>query len=401
MQLITIEDACRRIRSGHMVILVNDECQKVPGYLVMAAEKVTSEAVNFMTRYGRGLVCLPMPGEKSDSLDLPPMGNNTSSFEKEFTVSIEARLGVTTGISAADRATTILSAVKNNAQPDDLVRPGHIFPLRAKKGGVLVRASHAEGAVDLARLSGLQPVGVICEIMDEDGETAKMPVLENFSQVHDIGICSIASLVEYRMRTESLVNLIFETTIPTVKTGVFTAKVYDNDVNDILHVAMIKGEINPKEPVLVRIHSECLAGDIFGSLLCDCGYHLSIAMDIMDKDGGGVLIYMTEERRGVGLLKKLKTHTLSDRGFDMAKVNGEPELDQKARSYGMAVQILADLGVRKIKLLTNDFDEKVWLEQHGLDVTEEVPMESLQDINSLEYVSDESKGGINVSMGKR
>ena len=383
MLLDTIEDVTKKIRSGHMVILVNDECQKVPGHLVMAAEKVTSEAVNFMARYGRGLICLPMPGEKSDSLGLPPIGNNTSRFEKEFTVSIEARLGVTTGISAADRATTILSAVKNDAQPDDLVRPGHVFPLRTKKGGVLVRASHAEGAVDLARLSGLQPVSVICEIMDEDGETAKMPALENFSQVHDIGICSIASLVEYRMRTESLVNLIFETTIPTVKTGVFTAKVYDNDVNDMLHVAMIKGEINPKEPVLVRIHSECLAGDIFGCLLCDCGYHLFTAMDMMDKGGGGVLLYMIEERRGVDLLKKLKTHTLSDRGFDIAKVNGKPGLKPKTRSYGMSVQVLADLGVRKLKLLTNNFNEKVWLERHGLDVTEEVPMESLQDINSL------------------
>ena len=383
MPLVTIEDATKKIRSGHMVILVNDECQKTPGYLVMAAEKVTAEAVNFMTRYGRGLICLPMSGEKSDSLDLPPMGNNTSRFEKQFTVSIEAKSGVTTGISASDRATTILAAVKNNAQPDDLVRPGHVFPLRVKKGGVLVRAGYAEGAVDLARLSGLQPVGVICEIMDEDGETAKMPILENFSQEHDIAICSIESLIEYRIRTESLVNRIFETVIPTAKTGVFRAKVYENDVNDMLYVAMIKGEINPEEPVLVRIHSECLAGDIFGSLLCDCGFHLFTAMDMMDKDGGGVLLYMTEERGGVGLLKKLKTHALRERGFNMAKANGKPGLKAKARSCGIAAQILANLGVRKIKLLINNPNEMVWLERHGLNVTEQVPMGFEQDIKSL------------------
>jgi len=382
MPLVKIEDTIRKIRSGRMVILVSDECQDVPGYLVMAAEMVTSEAINFMTIYGRGLVCLPMTGQKIDSLDLPPMGNNSSKSEKAFTVSIEARSGVTTGISAADRATTILAAVKNNSKPDDLVRPGHVFPLRAKEGGVLVRENQIEGAVDLIRISGLQPAGVICEIMDEDGETAKMTAIESFSQEHHIPICTIENLVDYRVRTECLVHLIFETKIPTLKNGIFKARVYRNDVNDEICIAMIKGEIDSQKPVLVRIHSGCLVGDILGSFLCDCGTQLFTAMNMMEKGGGGVLLYMAEEIGEVALLRKLKNHTKMGHDVNMAKVDANMKLKPKKRHWDIAAQILADIGVKTIRLLINNPNETVWLERHGLNVSDQVPMELVQDIRS-------------------
>jgi len=302
MSLISIEDAIKEIRAGRMVILVDDKDRENEGDLTMAAEAVTPEAINFMAKYGRGLICLSMTGEKIDSLDLPLMvDNNTSRFQTGFTVSIEARCGVTTGISAADRATTILTAVTDNAKPSDLVRPGHVFPLRGREGGVMVRAGQTEGSIDLARLAGLKPAGVICEIMDEDGTMARMPALEKFSKEHNIKICTIADLIEYRMRTESFVRRAAETVVPTFIAGDFKAIVYENDVDELLHIAMVKGEIDSSKPVLVRVHSECLTGDIFGSLRCDCGEQLHKAMKMIEKEGSGVLLYIRQEGRGIGL----------------------------------------------------------------------------------------------------
>jgi 3,4-dihydroxy 2-butanone 4-phosphate synthase/GTP cyclohydrolase II len=376
MPLITIEEAIKEVRAGHMVILVDDEDRENEGDLMMAAEKITPEAVNFMAKFGRGLICLSMTGPKLDSLDLPLMvENNTSQFGTGFTVSIEARCGITTGISAADRAKTILTAVADDAKPGDLVRPGHIFPLRARAGGVIVRAGQTEGSVDLARLAGLKPAGVICEIMDEDGTMARMPVLEKFSQEHGIGICTVADLIEYRMRTESFVHKSVDTTIPTSYAGEFRAIVYENDVDDLLHIAMVKGEIDPNKPVLVRVHSECLTGDIFGSLRCDCGEQLHKAMIKIDEEGAGVLLYIRQEGRGIGLVNKLKAYNLQDQGLDTVEANEELGFEADLRNYGIGAQILADIGVGKMKLLTNNPKKMVGLQGYGLSIVEQVPIE--------------------------
>ena len=376
MPLITIEDAIKEIRAGRMVILVDDEDRENEGDLTMAAEAVTPEAINFMTKYGRGLVCLSMTGKKIDSLNLPLMvDNNTSQFQTGFTVSIEARCGVTTGISAADRATTILTAVADNAKPSDLVRPGHVFPLKGKDGGVMVRAGQTEGSIDIARLAGLKPAGVICEIMDEDGTMARMPALENFSKKHNIGICTIADLIEYRMRTESFVRKAAETVIPTSHAGNFNSIVYENQVDDLLHIAMVKGEIDSDKPVLVRVHSECLTGDIFGSLRCDCGEQLYKAMEMIDREGSGVLLYIRQEGRGIGLVNKLKAYALQDQGLDTVEANEELGFKSDMRNYGIGAQILVDLGVKKMKLLTNNPKKMVGLEGYGLSIVEQVEIE--------------------------
>ena len=377
MSLITIEDAIKDIKAGRMVILVDDEDRENEGDLTMAAEAVTPEAINFMTKYGRGLVCLSMTEEKIDSLNLPLMvENNTSRFQTGFTVSIEARCGVTTGISAADRATTILAAVADDAKPGDLVRPGHVFPLRGRSGGVMVRAGQTEGSIDLARLAGLKPSGVICEIMDEDGTMARMPALEKFSKKHGIGICTIADLIEFRMRTESFVNRAAETVIPTLHAGECNAVVYENQMDDLLHIAMIKGEINPDKPVLVRVHSECLTGDIFGSLRCDCGQQLHKAMEMIDKNGSGVLLYIRQEGRGIGLVNKLKAYALQDQGLDTVEANEQLGFKPDLRNYGIGAQILVDLGVGKMNLLTNNPKKMVGLEGYGLSIIEQIPIET-------------------------
>jgi len=377
MPLLSTEEAIKEIRAGRMVILVDDEDRENEGDLTMAAEAMTPEAINFMAKYGRGLICLSMTGEKIDSLNLPLMvEQNTSKYQTGFTVSIEARCGVTTGISAADRATTILTAVADEAQPTDLVKPGHVFPLRGRNGGVIVRAGQTEGSIDLSRLAGLKPAGVICEIMDEDGTMARMPALEKFSEKHGIGICTIADLIEYRMRTESFVKRVAETVIPTSIAGEFKAIVYENAVDDLLHIAMVKGHIDPEKPVLVRVHSECLTGDIFASLRCDCGDQLQTAMEMIDQENAGVLLYIRQEGRGIGLVNKIKAYALQDQGLDTVEANESLGFEPDLRNYGIGAQILVDLGVKKMRLLTNNPKKMVGLEGYGLRLIEQIDIET-------------------------
>jgi 3,4-dihydroxy 2-butanone 4-phosphate synthase/GTP cyclohydrolase II len=377
MPRITVEQAIKTIAAGQMVILVDDEDRENEGDLTMAAEKVTPEAINFMAKYGRGLICLSLTAEKCDQLELPLMvRNNTSPFQTGFTVSIEAKRGVTTGISAADRATTILTAVADGAKPGDLVRPGHVFPLRARKGGVMVRVGQTEGSVDLARLAGLKPAGVICEVMDEDGTMARMPTLTTFAEKHGLGIVTIADLVEYRMRNELFVHRAAETMIPTEHGGEFKIIAFENDVDDLLHIALVKGTIDPEKPVLVRVHSECMTGDIFGSLRCDCGDQLHRAMAMMEKEGTGVIVYLRQEGRGIGLVNKLKAYELQQKhGLDTVEANRKLGFKDDMRDYGIGAQMLRHIGVRKMRLLTNNPKKMVGLDGYGLSIVEQIPIE--------------------------
>jgi len=394
MALSTIEEALEDIRQGKMIILVDDEDRENEGDLCIAAEKVTPEAINFMAKYGRGLICLALTPEKVDQLKLPLMATDTHPSPPQgtaFTVSIEARYGVTTGISAHDRAVTILTAIADDAKPEDLVTPGHIFPLRARDGGVLVRAGHTEGSVDLARLAGLKPAGVICEIMNDDGTMARMPDLEKFAKRHGLKIITIAGLIAYRLRNDSLVRRIAETMLPTAIAGEFRAIVYESDVDTNHHLALVKGEIDSNRPILVRVHSQCLTGDVFGSLRCDCGAQLHAAMKKIEEEGNGVIVYMRQEGRGIGFANKMKAYVLQDHGKDTVEANLALGFKPDLRDYGIGAQILRDLGVRKMRLMTNNPKKIVGLEGYGLKVVERVPIEIPPTKENYRYLMTKKK----------
>ncbi len=387
MSIKRIEEALRQIKAGRMVILVDDEDRENEGDLAMAAEHVTPEAVNFMARFGRGLICLTLTHEAADSLDLKPMvSDNTAPLRTAFTVSIDAKAGITTGISANDRAVTILAAVRDGARPEDMVKPGHIFPLRSQRGGVLVRTGQTEGSVDLAKLAGLKPAGVICEIMKEDGTMARMPDLEAFAKEHGLMIVTIADIIEYRLRKDRLVKRAAEAVLPTRYGGDFNAIVYTNDVDSHEHMALVKGEIRPDEPVLVRVHSECLTGDVLGSERCDCGDQLRGAMKMIGKEGKGVFLYMHQEGRGIGLANKIKAYALQDQGLDTVEANERLGFKADLRDYGIGAQILLDIGVRKMRLITNNPKKIVGLEGYGLEVTDRVPIESVPHSRNVGYL---------------
>jgi 3,4-dihydroxy 2-butanone 4-phosphate synthase/GTP cyclohydrolase II len=402
MPHISIEQAIEDIRAGKMVILADGKDPESEGDFCLAAEKVTPQSINFMAKHGRGLICLSLSVQQAQKLDLPLMvDNNTSRYGIGFTVSIDARHGVTSGASAGDRATTILAAVADATRPGDLVRPGHVFPLRAREGGVIVRTGQTEGSVDLARLAGMKPAGVICGIMDEDGAMANIAALDKISAAHGIGICTIPDLIEYRMRKESFVHRVAEAVIPTVIAGEFTAIVYENDVDDFLHFAMVKGTIHPDKPALVRVHSECLTGDIFGSMRCDCGPQLHRALAMMEAEGCGVLLYIRQEGRGIGLVNKIKAYALQEKGLDTVQANVELGFQPDMRNYGIGAQILADLGVRKMRLMTNNPKKMVGLQGYGLSIVDQVPIEiEANEFNKCYLECKKSKMGHMLSLEK-
>jgi 3,4-dihydroxy 2-butanone 4-phosphate synthase/GTP cyclohydrolase II len=388
--LASVEAAINDIRDGKMVIIVDDADRENEGDLCIAAEKVTPEAINFMAKYGRGLICLSLTEERLDQLHLSmmvPDHENTSGFGTAFTISIEAREGVTTGISAADRATTVLTAIADDAKPSDLARPGHIFPLRAREGGVLRRVGQTEGSMDLARLAGLKPSGVICEIMKDDGTMARMEDLLEFAEEHDMRIVTIADMVQYRLRTENHVWRSAEATLPIRNAGEFTAYVYENSIDHVDHIALVKGEINPDHDTLVRVHSECLTGDAFGSMRCDCGEQLTAALQMLAEEGSGVLLYMRQEGRGIGLKNKIEAYGLQDsEGLDTVEANERLGFPADLRDYGVGAQILTDLGVHKMRMITNNPGKRAGIEGYGLSIVERVPLEIVPNEKNLEYL---------------
>ena len=388
MSVSNIEEVIEDIRNGKLVILVDDEDRENEGDLCMAAEMVTPEAVNFMAKYGRGLICLTLDRQIVKKLQLPMMvKDNKSPYGTGFTVSIEARTGVTTGISAADRARTIAAAVAPDAKSEDLVSPGHIFPLRARRGGVLERTGQTEGSVDLARLAGMLPAGVICEIMKDDGTMARMPDLEEFAKTHDLKIATIADLVAYRLRRDTLVHRAVEARLPSHFGGEFRAIVYSNDVDKHEHLALVKGDIDPEKEIMVRVHSECLTGDVFGSDRCDCGAQLQEAMRMVSEAGSGVILYMRQEGRGIGLINKLKAYSLQDNeGLDTVDANIELGFKPDLRDYGIGAQILRDLGVRKMCLLTNNPKKIVGLKGYDMVVTRRMSIEVGAVPENLDYL---------------
>ncbi len=384
---ITVEQAVAEIQAGRMIIVVDDEDRENEGDLTVAAEKVTPEIINFMAKHGRGLICLPLTRERLEELHLPLMvADNTARYQTAFTVSIDAKQGVTTGISAYDRAKTILAAIDPQTKPEDLARPGHVFPLQAKEGGVLARAGQTEAAVDLARLAGLAPAGVICEIMNEDGSMARRPQLDRFSREHGIPVLTIADLIRYRMNHETLVRKLEEADMPT-RHGHFRLFLFEDVISKEHHAALVMGEIRGEEPTLVRAHSQCLTGDTFGSLRCDCGEQFRRSMEMIGKEGKGVVLYiLNQEGRGIGLPNKVRAYALQDQGADTVEANHRLGFKTDQRDYGIGAQVLAALGVRKIRLITNNPRKYIGLAGYGLEIVERVPLEVEPNASNVKYL---------------
>jgi len=382
----TIDDAIEAIRDGRMIIVVDDEDRENEGDLTIAAEKITPAAINFMARYGRGLICMPMTEERLQELDLPQMvPDNTASFGTAFSVSIEAKAVTSTGISASDRAATVLTAIDPSTRPADLARPGHMFPLKARNGGVLVRAGQTEAAVDLARIAGLYPAGVICEIMNNDGTMARVPELTKFAKRHKLLMITISDLIQYRMRTEALVKRVASAALPTEQ-GQFRVIAFESVIDRETHVALVKGDIGDGEQVLVRVHSRCLTGDVFHSARCDCGLQLDAALGRIADEGRGVLLYLNQEGRGIGLANKIRAYELQDQGLDTVEANERLGFKADQRDYGIGVQILKDLGVRSMRLLSNNPRKLVGIEGYQLSVSEWLPLEIPASDHSRTYL---------------
>ena len=387
----TIVEAIEDVRQGKMIVIVDDEDRENEGDLMIAAEKATPELINFMARFGRGLICLTLTEERTKELGLSMMvEDNQSAFETPFTVSIDARQGVSTGISAADRAHTIKVAIDSLTVKEDLVKPGHIFPLRAKDGGVLVRMGQTEASVDIARIAGLNPYGVICEIMNEDGTMARVPQLTKFAEEHGLKMITVKDLAEYRLMKEALVEEVTSTILPT-HFGDFQSVAFKNLLDDQIHIALVKGEINKDKPTLVRVHSQCLTGDVFGSYRCDCGEQLNKSMEMIEQEGTGVLLYLYQEGRGIGIVNKLKAYALQDEGKDTVQANEELGFKPDLRDYGIGAQILRKLGLGKIRIMTNNPRKIVGLEGYGLKLVERVPIEVQAKKDNLEYLRTKQK----------
>ena len=384
---VSVETALEAVRAGRMIIIVDDEDRENEGDLMVAAEKVTPENVNFMARHGRGLICLPLTRERLEELQLPLMvSENTARFQTAFTVSIDAKEGVTTGISAHDRARTVLAAIDPATKPGDLARPGHVFPLQAVEGGVLSRAGQTEASVDLARMAGLTPAGVICEVMNEDGSMARRPQLEEVSRRFGIPILTIADLIRYRMNHETLVRKLEETDLPTSR-GHFRLHVYEDVIRGEHHVALVKGDVSGGEPVLVRAHSQCLTGDTFGSARCDCGEQLRLSMEMIEKEGRGVVLYiMNHEGRGIGLANKIRAYAMQDKGADTVEANRKLGFKPDQRDYGIGAQIFVALGIRRLRLITNNPRKFVGLAGYGLEIVERVPLEVPPNACNVRYL---------------
>jgi 3,4-dihydroxy 2-butanone 4-phosphate synthase/GTP cyclohydrolase II len=386
MALTTIEEAIEEYRHGRFVIIVDDEERENEGDLTLPAQYVTPEAINFMARYGRGLICVPMTRERIDQLRIPMMvGRNDSRFETPFTVSVEARRGVTTGISAADRAHTVRVLIDPDSGSDDIVMPGHMFPLRARNGGVLVRAGQTEATVDLCKLAGLYPAGVLCEIMRADGTMARLPHLKRFGARHNLKIISVNDLIRYRVQKDKLVERVAETALP-LPMGTFRVMAYSSVIDPDEHVALVMGDVTSPEPVLVRVHSQCVTGDVFGSLRCDCGTQLEESLNRIAEEGRGVVVYMRQEGRGIGLHNKLRAYALQDNGLDTVQANRALGFPADRRDYGIGMQILVDLGVHEMRLLTNNPGKRAGLEGYGLKVVERIPIITKPNPHNVRYL---------------